>query len=840
MRIDARAAWVTWSALSRSQWRETPGRVLATVLAIALGVALGAAVYLVNGAALQEFDRSTRRLVGNADLIVRAPASGFDQAWFVKLLQQPEVAAASPLLELQAALPEQPEGLKLLALDPFRAAILQPTLMAELAGDVTRLFAHDAVVLSSTAAQRLHRRAGDTLHISVNGAFVTLRIIDVLPDSAYSEPLALMDLGAAQWTLGTLGRLNRIDLQLRGGVNVERWRRVLAGELPAGLIVESAPTEVGRAASATRAYRVNLNMLALVALLTGGFVVFSTQTLSVLRRRSALGLLRALGVTRTELQAALLTEGALLGFAGALLGVLLGALLAALILRWVGTDLGNRQLSGIAFLWSLPPGAVVFFILLGTAVAAAGAYLPAREAAQRPPALALKAGDVEPVLQRLPTTLPGVTLLLLGATMAWLRPVAGIPLPGYIAIAQLLIGSVLLVPALLHAVLRHAPRTGHTVADTALAQLQGSAGICAVSVASIIVSFSLMVAMSIMVHSFRTSFEEWLIKLLPATLQLRAAPGTDTAVLSPLQQQHLAQLPGVTRVESRAIRPFYWQDHSAPVTLIARDIDAKSAGDVLPLLEQVAVPASATPVWISQTLQDLYGLKVGQTMELPLAGRPIATLIAGVWRDYVRAGGAVVMPRASYVALTGDATASEMAFWIRPDMPLARVQQAIRIALPDNSAFELIGGTELRERSLQLFDQAFIVTYALEAIAVLIGLVGVSVSASGTALARRAQFGMLRHIGLLRRQVLAMLATEGVTLGLLSVLYGLVLGMGLSLILVYVINRQSFHWSIELSIPWSELGLLSAGLILAAALAAVWSGRAAMSHDAVRAVREDW
>jgi putative ABC transport system permease protein len=139
-----------------------------------------------------------------------------------------------------------------------------------------------------------------------------------------------------------------------------------------------------------------------------------------------------------------------------------------------------------------------------------------------------------------------------------------------------------------------------------------------------------------------------------------------------------------------------------------------------------------------------------------------------------------------------------------------------------------------------LFDRAFAITYALEGIAVAIGLVGVGVAASASALARRAQFGMLRHIGMLRRQVLAMLAIEGVIMSTLSVIYGLLLGTALSLILVYVINRQSFHWSIDLAVPWGQLGALGMALITASALTALWSGRAAMSQDAVRAVREDW
>jgi len=206
----------------------------------------------------------------------------------------------------------------------------------------------------------------------------------------------------------------------------------------------------------------------------------------------------------------------------------------------------------------------------------------------------------------------------------------------------------------------------------------------------------------------------------------------------------------------------------------------------------------------------------------------------------VRPAGAIVIARADYIAATGDGSANEGSIWRRPQTSSAALEAAIRASLNIGDALELIGSEQLRERSLMLFDRAFAITYALEGIAVAIGLLGVGVAASSSALARRAQFGMLRHIGMLRRQVLAMLAIEGVIMSTLSVIYGLLLGTALSLILVYVINRQSFNWSIDLAVPWRQLGALSMALIAASALTALWSGRAAMSQDAVRAVREDW
>jgi putative ABC transport system permease protein len=481
-------------------------------------------------------------------------------------------------------------------------------------------------------------------------------------------------------------------------------------------------------------------------------------------------------------------------------------------------------------------------VLIGTAVACLGAWIPAREAARRAPALAMKAGDVEPALRHLPTTLPGLLLIASGAALAWLPPIGGLPLPGYLSIAALLFGAVLLLPALTLRLIARIPRTGHVVPDTALAQLQGSLSSSTVSLASMIVSFSLMVAMAIMVHSFRDSFELWLDKLLPADVQLRSALGSDTGALSAAAQGRIAALTGVARAEFRRTQPILLRSDRAAVTLIARDMPPMRAADTLPLLrEAVQPPTAALPqAWISEAVQDLYGYAPGQQLELPLAGRSQSFFIAGVWRDYVHSGGAIVIRRHDYVAATGDHSATEASIWRAPRTGTAAIDAAIRAALGPHDTLELISSPQLRERSLRAFDQAFLITYALEAIAVLIGLFGVSVAASSSALARRAQFGMLRHLGMLRRQVLWMFASEGLALSALAVLYGLLLGALLSLILVYVINRQSFNWSIDLAVPWLQLASLSLALITASAITALWSGRAAMSQDPIRAVREDW
>jgi putative ABC transport system permease protein len=838
--VNATGSFSLWRMLLLAQLREQPTRFLVTVLALALGVALGASVYLVNTSALNEFGLATKRMVGEADIVIRGPREGFAEQVFVDLAHNPAVSALSPVLELEVALAGRNDTLKVLGLDPFQAATLQPALMADISDGIFQLFAPDGIYLSSAAAQALKLHRGDPLPVTVGSTAKTLRVLGILPEGAYPQPLGLMDIASAQWTFNAVGRLNRIDVRLRPGTDVEALRRDLGKALPPGVLAIAPQVERDRAVSVTRAYRVNLNMLALVALFTGAFLVFSTQSLSVLRRRRSLALLRALGATQSQLRRALLGEGLALGVVGSLIGVILGVLIAAAILKFLTADLGNGQLRAVGASLRAAPLQLLAFFAIGIAVAGVGAWVPARNAARQPPARALKGGDGDYQMVARVSWRTGLCLLLLGAGLAWLPPIGGLPVFGYIAIAALLLGAVLLVPAVTLKGLGLAPRTHRIVLDTAVAQLRENVGLSALSLASIIVSFSLMVAMAIMIHSFRVSFDHWLGKLLPADLQLREPFGNDTAFWSSADQAKLAAIPGISQIEFRRTRQLLLDPKRAPVTLIARGASEAQTASELPLVQSAKAAQVQNPAWISEALQDLYGFKVGDAIALPLAGRMQPFSVAGVWRDYARLSGSIVISRQAYRADTGDTGANEASIWLESGAQAASMEKLLRSRLNNGDAVEITTSAALHERSLQIFDRAFAITYALEVIAVIIGLTGVSFAASSTALARRAEFGMLRHIGMLRRQIVGMLADEGILTSIFGVIYGLALGVALSLVLVYVINRQSFNWSIDLSVPAWLLAFLSLGLISAAAVTAVVSGRAALSQDAVRAVREDW
>ncbi len=827
-------------AVFRGSLAQNRMRTALAVLAIALGVALGYAVQIINETAVNELAQGVHALSGEADLEVRGPRAGFDEALYPDLARRAGVAVASPVVEVDAKLAGRDDTLRIVGVDVFRAGSIQPALLATVADRLDTLRS-DVLFLSPAAMRSLAVNVDDIVHVQVGLADVPLRVAGQLGGGT-SQRFAVMDIAGAQAAFGRLGRLTRIDFRLAPGVDVAAFGSEMRKQLPAGVDAVTPETTQAATASLTRSYRVNLDVLALVALFTGGLLVFSTQALAVVRRRAQFALLRVLGVTRWRLTTMIVAEGVSIGAAGSVLGIAGGFGLAELAVRSVGLDLGSGYFRGVAPSLAIDPAMLALFFALGIAAAAFGSVVPALETARAPPAQALKAGDEQRAFERLRSPLPGLAAIVLGAVASVLPPIAGLPLAGYLAITLLLVGTLMLLPHLAAVALSVLPAPRNPATELALAQLRGAPGQVTVSLAAIVASVSLMVSMAVMVASFRDSLDAWLLRILPADLYIRAASGGETAFLDPDAQSRIAALPGVRRVEFLREQQVSLDPARVRIVVLARAIDRANPRRNLPLLAPpLEIPADAPPpVWVNEAAADLYGFSAGALITLPLEGKPQRFTVAGIWRDYGRPQGAIAIERERYVALTGDTTVTNAALWLAEGADRAAVEAALRREIAGGNRLELATPGEIRDLSLRIFDRTFAVTYALELAAVVIGLVGLSSSFGALVLARRREFGVLRHLGMTRRQVGAMLATEGLVVSLIGLAAGLVLGFAISLILIHVVNRQSFHWGMELSLPWGGLAGFAAVVLALSTFTALASGRKAMDVDVIRAVKDDW
>lgn len=847
---------------SWQELRQHPWRTATALVAIMLGVALGFAVHVINQSALDEFSRAVRTVSGQPDLELRAMQGGLPESLYGRVAQQPQVSLAAPWIEATAlAGTATPVQLRVLGGDALRLAPVAPALMPRLfdGGGRLDLFAPDAVFLNATALEALGLTPEQARHTplpwQLGGRAQTLRIAGTV--AASGPPLAVMDIGALQDSLQRWGQVDRIDVLLAEGAT----RESLLAELrrlpdwPAQALASRPGDDQQRIAEMSRAYRVNLTVLALVALFTGAFLVFSVLALSVAQRAPQFALLAVLGLTPRQRLGLVLLESLLLGMVGSAAGIALGAGLAWLALHLLGGDLGGGYFAGVqpALQWSA--GAALTFGLLGVAATVAGGWWPARQAMELPPAATLKGQGAGS--ERAARGLPALLLMAASVALAFVPPVAGIPLAAYAAVALLLLGGMAALPWLLGQLLRLVPQSllRQPLALLPVERARRMRRSTTVAVGGVVASLSLAVALTVMVASFRDSMIAWLDAVLPAPLYLRTAGSAGRADAAPLPADlaaRIAALPGVQRAQPMRSTSLWLSPDRPAVSLLLRPLHGPQ-GQQLPWIQgPVQAPAGSTPVYVSEAVAQLYGVRPGQ--EWPLLAQALPSedsrvFVAGIWRDYVRQFGAIAMDWDDYQRLAdGSATTAgptEIAIWPDGDDTATAQQLQARIQSlltgPGAAqALEFASSGALRERSMRIFDRSFAVTYWLQAVAIGIGLFGIAASFSAQVLARRKEFGLLAHLGLTRRDILAVVAGEGMAWTTAGAIAGSLLGLGVAVILVHVVNPQSFHWTMELSLPWPRLLALAASVIAAGTLTAWLAGRAAAGREAVLAVKEDW
>ena len=863
--IAALHAQLLWA-----EWRHHPWRQAAAVMAVGLGVALAFAVQLINASALAEFTTAVHAASGAPDFSVRPRDGLLPEDLYARVAMAPGVAQASPVIDLAVGLrgsDGQSHPAHLLGLDALVAPWISPGWLAQPAtgpasgtstteaSPAAPLSALDPDLVFVNASARALLGTAGHVALQVDGRMQTFAIGGRI--AADGPPLLVMDIAGAQTHFDRLGSLSRIDVRLAPGA---RQDAVMAA-LDAGPDVRAAaPDEAAlRMARLSQSYRVNLSVLSLVALFTGGFLVFSVQSLAVAKRIPQLALLGVLGMSGRQRRTLVWTDSLAVGAIGGVAGLALGTALAAAALRALGGDLGNGTLGGSAphLQWSVP--AALMYGALGIASAFAGGWWPARAAQGLAPAQSLKGlssagGGNWPAAA-------GLGLIVLAGALALVPPWRAIPWGAYACVGVLLLGGISLVPQVVSLLLKGFRGARNPVAALAVARAVDQRHTATAAVAGVVASLSLVVALTVMVTSFRDSLIVWLDDVLPADIYVRTPPGaSETPVFLPATVVAAASGPGIRQARAERLVPITLAPDQPEAMLLVRDLAPDDAVPALPwVVAPDAAPASSPPqpgllpVYPSEVLAALQHLKKGDFIDVPLppprasasspSSRTVATraVVRGIWRDYARQQGALLMSRADWLRLTGDDRVTGLALWLtNRDADDPAVTARLKNAVSPDSPIEVSTSGELRRISLRIFDRSFAVTRWLQGVALAIGLAGIAASFSAQVLARRREFGTLQHLGFTRRQVLTLVACEGALWSAVGAVLGLALGLAVSVVLVKIVNPQSFHWTMQMSVPPVTLLGLGLGVIVAGALTAWGSGHAAASRDVVRAVKEDW
>jgi putative ABC transport system permease protein len=820
-----------------------------SVLGIALGVAVVVSVDLAGESARRAFSLSAEGVTGRATHQIVGGPGGLDERVVGKLARELGVHPLAPVVEAWVGVEGAPgRALQLLGIDPFSEAPFRPYLGRGAGAGARALgtFVTEpgAVVLARGTAAELGVAVGDTLVLRVTGRRRPARIVGLIdPEDARSRQalagLVVADVATAQELLDQPGRLSRIDVALPAGARGEETLARVRAIVPPGAEVVPATARSEFLGSLTRAFDVNLTALSLLALVVGVFLAYNTMTFSVVQRRATLGMARALGVTRAEIVGVVLADALLVGLVATALGLALGVGLAQGLLRLVTRTINDLYFVVVVRDLAVSPAVLAKGAALGVGATLLAAVVPAAEAAASPPGAALQRVVLEARTRRAAprAAATGVAVLAAGGfIVGWAGPSLAW---SYVGLFALVVGAALLTPlAMVGAATVAGPGLGRALGLPGRMAARGVVATLSrtgVAVAALMVAVSAAVGVGVMIGSFRATVVRWLDTSLVADVYVSAPTfvggRAGESTLEPGVIARLRDAPGVVGMGTyRGVRV---PSPHGPTQLVALGIGPASYRQFR------FVSGSADAVWpafqnggaaiVSEPYAYRHNLGVGSVLRLRTDRGERAFPVAGVFADYGSDQGVVMVSRRTYETYWDDRAVSSLGLVLEPSADMEAAVVALRSSAGGVQDIVIRSNRALREASLEIFDRTFAITAVLRVLATAVAVIGVLSALMALQLERAREIGILRAQGLTPGEVWRLVLAETGLLGATAGALAVPVGIGLALVLIHVINRRAFGWSIETTV--------SAGVLVQAVGLAVLAALAAGAYPAWRMVR---
>lgn len=829
------------------------GRMLValTVFGVALGIASVLGIQIINRGALAAFRGAVQAVSGDADLTIVPRTAMLPDSVYAAALATPGVAAAWPVYQVSAALVGRHRYyLDVVGVDVFApsAAAWSPDTGQAPFDPATALAVSGWSVVSPPLARELGLAVGSPFDVSsgtrrarlVVGAIVDFQRVTPLA----SRKLVVMDLAQAQHLLGTRGGLTQVDVRLAPGATGAAVAARLARMAGPAADVLTPEQRARRADGLTRAFRLNISALSLISLVVGFFLVHTATQAALVRRRTEFGILRATGATRAQVLALVLADTGLLGLLGVALGLPLGWLLARANLGAVSSTLANLYLLNEIERLELPWGLAVLAAALGLAAAFAGALGPALDLAR---------ADVRDLLA--PMTLhehargraggmAAAGLALPALALAWYATVARAWEPaGFVLAIALLLALPLVVPWLLRGVAARIRLSGFGLGysiRSLVARLQTTA----FAIASLAIAVAMLVGITVMIGSFRRTVTTWIGTTLQAdvfvtTPSWRGAGGEGT--LDDSVAAALTALPGVRAADR--LRGFQGWTRERRIGIAGVDMALAGGEARFPLQsgesrEAFALVRERGEVIITEPLARKAGLAIGDSLPLTTPAGERNFRIAAVSYDYASENGGVAMDLGTYAAVYGPGPLNSLALYAAPGVDPEVLADLARARF-DGLPLQVRSNRSLRREVLAIFDQTFAVTRLLQVMALLVAATGITLTLLILAREREAELALYRALGATRGQIFRFFVGKGLGIGAGGIALGSLAGFLLALILVFVINRAYFGWTIQLAAPWGQLASGMATIVAAAVAASLYPAWRAGRASATQLARDD-
>lgn len=852
---------ILWSRFIWRHWCREPAMTAMLVGILTLGVAVFLAVRLANKAAVTGFGLFTESVSGESDFLLR-PRAGYLEEGILREMRSLTGAAPVgffPVLETSGAFAGNAEGslLRFVGADlvslPNAAsgagsgAGKGDSMFRQKDGDASPLGKTTSIFAGKAFAAGQGLTKGDKIALLINDRTVDFTLAGILPEDpnrpAVPENLLLMDLPSLQALAGQAGKLSRIEIRFPAGTDRERILAGVADRLRGwarerDLILESPEDRKTSVTQMSAAFRLNLTILSGLALLVGIYLIMQAMEAAVVKRRAEIAILRSLGVTPEQIRRAWFLEGLILGLIGSLVGVILGRLLAVGLVGAISKTVNTIYYETTSAAVTLHWGEVLFSLLFGVVASVVAGIIPAREAAVTLPAQAMRQGIQGGGLHLLRRWPLGLGFFFIAGILACLPPVVllggtVIPLGGYLAAMALVLSASILIGLLFRPVAR---LLGLGASDPmrryAGSQLRRPEGRHRLTAAGLSVAIGMSAAMAILVASFETTLTSWIQQLLKADLYVAAAGSSSVAnsnSISEASWKRIESMPGVSGVDKLQRYTIslegkdvflggaeYNDDANRFLQLIWIDPPSQMGPDALAVSE-----VGETPAWVSESFARRFGVNPDDEMELPTPVGKKSVRVSGVYAEYGNETGTILVGREQTSRWFEDEGLSNMAIYAEEGADVERLLESIRAEFPG-----LVARTNerLRSESIRIFHQTFAVTYALEAIAVIIAVSGLGLALAGLLLERRQELSTLRSLGATRGAIARASLWEGLGLALVGLAGGYVLSLLLGWILIYVINPQSFGWTLQYRVPWASFAALAAVTLVTAGFVSWWVG----------------
>ena len=832
--------------------------MIITTLGVAIGVAVFLSIQLANRQTLRSFEESVDLVLGRADAIVHAEGMAFDEKYFQELSHVRELVKSYPVIEGYGVELKTGQVVEILGTDLLQDSGIRDfsikTLEKDLKGLLPIIMDPKGIVLPEKFIPGTNFKPGDKINFLINGTEKTFNVNAILENKGLARALngnfALMDIAAAQWAFGRIGKLDRIDIEFKRKENFESVREKIAEVLPGFLRVDRPERKNRQVEKMLRAFQYNLTALSFVALIVALYLIYNMVALSVVRRRAEIGTLRAIGATPLLVASIFFIEAGIIGVAGSVIGVWLGKYLAQFSLDAVSVTVNNlytpSYVTEVDFNWlqSWP------YLLLGVGLSLVSALIPAIDASRTSPTTVMRRGSYDLKIFRgdRRLTLLAITSFAMAGIFSLLPPIGGFPYFGFLAVFFVIMGLSFLSPSALLAgrdLLRGiCKKYFGGEGFLACMNLSQNIGRNSLAISSLAIAFMMIISMSIMVHSFRQTVIVWIGQTLKADLFVRVAGGRDIDYQYTLpgdRVEDIRKISGVAAVDLFRAQDISYNDK--PAVLGSGDFETlsrygnlviKSGPTAQELFAQMVGQDRAI---ISESFALKHEVGVGDSLFMETPNGSAKLQVAAVYYDYSRERGYIIIDRSIFIKYYGDTDVNSFVIYLSNKNEIENVRQELLKTLGADYNLVIRSNPELKKNVLEIFDKTFAITYSLEIIAGGVALLGLFNTLIALILERKREIGIIRFIGGFQDQVKRMVLIESGILGLIGSIMGVAAGGIVSYILIFVINKQSFGWTIQIHFPYIFV-LFSLILFWAVSLiAGLYPARLAVRLNPKEAVR---